>query len=177
MIILRRQKWNWPFLQHIQMYVPPVTLSWPDPIVSKLRRSVKPDNHFAAVAPSHNTVWLMHKKYTRADQEKVWLMICTPCFQPVVTAPFKVETLTPMPLILWQIPPTPSNRSSTFFNCKHITLTGLVIVVGQLLSYMPACRVANSQLKAIHVTMTNHVHQITAASLFIVQHDAYDIYK
>ena len=89
--------WNWPFLQHIYIYVPPVTLIRPDPIVPKLRRSVKPDNHFAAVTPSNNTVWLM---YTRADQEWFWLMICTPCFPYNRFNSSKLSPLPPLPLVL-----------------------------------------------------------------------------
>ena len=37
--------------------------------------------------------------------------------------------------------------------------------------------VADSMLKATHVTRTRHAHQITAAALSIMQHDAYDRYK
>ena len=37
--------------------------------------------------------------------------------------------------------------------------------------------VADSLLKATHVTRTRHAHQITAASLSILQHDAYERYK
>ena len=37
--------------------------------------------------------------------------------------------------------------------------------------------VADSLLKAIHVTKTRYAHQIIAASLSILQHDAYDRYK
>ena len=37
--------------------------------------------------------------------------------------------------------------------------------------------VADSLLKYTHVTRTRHAHQITAASLSIMQHDAYERYK
>jgi len=37
--------------------------------------------------------------------------------------------------------------------------------------------VADSLLKATHVTRTRHAHQITDASLSILQHDAYERYK
>ena len=37
--------------------------------------------------------------------------------------------------------------------------------------------VADSLLKAAHVTRTRHAHQITAVSLSILQHDAYERYK
>ena len=37
--------------------------------------------------------------------------------------------------------------------------------------------VADSLLKTTHVTRTRHAHQITAASLSILQHDAYEGYK
>ena len=37
--------------------------------------------------------------------------------------------------------------------------------------------VADSRLKATHVTRTRHTHQITAVSLSIMQHDAYERYK
>ena len=36
---------------------------------------------------------------------------------------------------------------------------------------------ADSLLKATHVTRTRHAHQITAAALSILQHEAYDRYK